>query len=205
MTFTFLMLTQRTSGGRLLAAAALLLLLQPPPAAAQPSSEPVSVVEQRGVYRVVARFAVDQPASVALAVLTDYEHIPRFMPGVRTSIVRERSAGWAIIEQEAMSTVMMFSKRVHLVLEIDESPDTLIFRDRCGRSFVRYEGAWRLSEQNGHTAVTYELTAEPSFEVPGFMLKRLLRRDSTQMIERLQREIITRGTSAVSMGVEPPK
>jgi carbon monoxide dehydrogenase subunit G len=205
MTFTFLMLTQRTSGGRLLAAAALLLLLQPPPAAAQPSSEPVSVVEQRGVYRVVARFAVDQPASVALAVLTDYEHIPRFMPGVRTSVVRERSAGWAIIEQEAMSTVMMFSKRVHLVLEIDESPDTLIFRDRCGRSFVRYEGAWRVSEQNGHTAVTYELTAEPSFEVPGFMLKRLLRRDSTQMIERLQREIITRGTSAVRMGVEPAK
>jgi hypothetical protein len=84
---------------------------------------------------------------------------------------------------------MTFSKRVHLVLEIEERPDAVIFRDRCGRSFVRYEGAWRLSLQDGQTAITYELTAEPSFDVPGFMLKRLLRRDSGQMIEHLQREI----------------
>ena len=99
------------------------------------------------------------------------------------------ATGWAVVEQEAVSGVMMFSKRVHLVLEIEEQPDALIFRDRCGRSFVRYEGAWRLSRQDGQTAITYELTAEPSFDVPGFMLKRLLRRDSAQMIERLQREI----------------
>jgi carbon monoxide dehydrogenase subunit G len=193
-----LMFRTRARGGRFLTAAALFLLFQASSAAAEPPA--VTVVEQRSVYTVVARFMVDQPAAVALAVLTDYEQIPRFMPGVRTSIVRERSAGWAIVEQEAMSTVMMFSKRVHLVLEIDESADTLIFHDRCGRSFVRYEGAWRVSEQNGHTAVSYELTAEPSFEVPGFLLKRLLRRDSTQMIERLQREIAMRGSSALSLG-----
>jgi carbon monoxide dehydrogenase subunit G len=197
------MFGRRATGGRFRAAAALFLLLQTSSVGAEPPA--VTVVEQQGVYTVVARFMVDRPAAVALAVLTDYEQIPRFMPGVRTSIVRERSAGRAIVEQEAMSTVMMFSKRVHLVLEIDESADTLIFRDRCGRSFVRYEGAWRVSEQNGRTALTYELTAEPSFEVPGFLLKRLLRRDSTQMIERLQREIATRGTSALSFGLEPAK
>ncbi len=205
MTTRALMFSMRASGGRFVTAAALFLLLQASRAAAQPPPAAVSVVEQRGVYSVVARFFVDQPPSVALAVLTDYEQIPRFMPGVRTSIVRERSAGWAMVEQEAVSTVMMFSKRVHLVLEIDESADTLIFRDHCGRSFVRYEGAWRLSAHNGRTALTYELTAEPSFEVPGFLLKRLLHRDSTQMIERLQREIAKRATSAVSLAVEPAK
>jgi hypothetical protein len=114
------------------------------------------------------------------------------MPDVRTSIVRERGTGWATVEQEAVSRLMMFSKRVHLVLEIEERPDAVIFRDRCGGSFVQYEGAWRLSLQDGQTAITYELTAEPSFDVPGFMLKRLLRRDSSEMIERLQREIAAR-------------
>ena len=204
MAFKSLMFRRRASGGRF-AVAALFLLLQASRAAAQPPPPALTIVEQRGVYTVVARFVVDQPASVALAVLTDYEQIPRFMPGVRTSIVRERSAGWAVVEQEAISTVMMFSKRVHLVLEIDERPDTLIFRDRCGRSFVRYEGAWRVSAHNGRTALTYELTAEPSFDVPGFLLKRLLRRDSTEMIERLQREIAIRGASAISSVVEPVK
>jgi ribosome-associated toxin RatA of RatAB toxin-antitoxin module len=198
------MFRTRATGGRFLPAAALFLLLAASGAMAEPPA-PLTVIEQRGVYTVIARFAVEQSASATLAVLTDYEQIPRFMPGVRTSHVLERSSGRAIVEQEAISTVMMFSKRVHLVLEIDEHPDALIFHDRCGRSFVRYEGAWRVSERGRFTAVTYELTAEPSFEVPGFLLKRLLRRDSTQMIERLQREIALRGASAVSFGVEPAK
>jgi len=44
----------------------------------------------------------------------------------------------------------------------------------------------------GRSIVTaYELTAEPSFDVPGFVAKRLLRRDSARMIERLRREIET--------------
>jgi ribosome-associated toxin RatA of RatAB toxin-antitoxin module len=129
---------------------------------------------------------------MAMAVLTDYEQIPRFMPEVRTSVIRERAIGRAVVEQEAVSALMMFSKRIHLVLEIEEQADALIFRDRCGRNFVQYEGAWRLSEQDGTTAITYQLTAEPSFDVPGWMLKRLLRRDSIQMIEQLQREIAAR-------------
>lgn len=182
-----------TSGRRrAMAAAALFVLLQVPHLAGETLVN-LTVREQRGVYTVMARFLVDQAPSVALQVLTDYEQIPRFMPGVRTSIVRERGAGRAVVEQEAVSGMMMFSKRVHLVLEIAEQPDALSFRDRCGRSFVRYEGAWRLSHQDGRTAITYELTAEPSFDVPRFLLKRLLRRDSGEMIEHLRREIAAQG------------
>jgi len=182
----------RANGGRTCLAAAALLLLLASRAMAGETPPDVTVRAEQGVYSVVARFVVDQPAAVALAVLTDYEQIPRFMPDVRTSIVRERAVNRSVVEQEAVSGVMMFSKRVHLVLEIEEHPDAVIFRDRCGRSFVRYEGAWRLSDQDGRTAITYELIVEPSFDVPGFMLSRLFRRDSSQMIERLKQEIATR-------------
>ena len=180
------------SGGRFLTAAALCVLLQASLVSAEPSPGNLTVREEKGVYTVVARFLVDQPASVALTVLTDYEQIPRFMTDVRTSIVRSRGTGWAVVEQEAESRLMMFSKRIHLVLLIEEQPDALIFRDRCGQTFVRYEGAWRLSSEDGHTVITYELTAEPSFDVPGVILKRVLRRDSGRMIVSLQREIAAR-------------
>jgi uncharacterized membrane protein len=194
------------SGGRILpAAAAVFLLALASPAMAEQSPAALTVREEQGVYTVVARFVVDEPAAVALAVLTDYEQIPRFMPDVRSSIVRERAIGSAVVEQEAVSSVMMFSKRVHLVLQIEEQPDALIFRDRCGRSFVRYEGTWRLSNQDGHTAITYELIAEPSFDVPGFMLKRLFRRDSAQKIERLRREIAARSTHPEGLTSQSPK
>ena len=160
--------------------------------AEQPTTNP-TVSEHDGVYTVTARFLVDQPVSAALAVLTDYEQIPRFLPDVRISIVLERSNGRAVVEQEAIASMMMFTKRVHLILEIQEERDALVFRDRCGKSFARYEGSWRFSTQGAQTAIVYELVAEPKFDVPGWMLKRLLRRDATQMIERLRKEIDARG------------
>ena len=193
------------SGGRLLAAAAcLFLILQGSRAVAEQSPTSVTVHEGKGVYTVAARFLVDQLPSIALTVLTDYEQIPRFMPGVRTSIVRERGEGWAVVEQEAESRLMLFSKRVHLVLQIEEQPDALIFRDRCGQTFTRYEGAWHLSANEGHTMITYELTAEPSFDVPAVILRRLLRRDSGRMIVSLQREIAARAAAIGSAAWHSP-
>ena len=192
----------RTSGGRacvrrilisgLLTLAGLIPVARLNATDAPASAPAVTVREEGGVYSVAARFEVPQSPALALAVLTDYEQIPRFMPGVETSIVLERAGRLVIVEQEAVSHLMMFSKRVHLVLEVTEGVDTLIFRDRSGRSFARYEGAWRLCEENGHTQIQYELTAQPSFDVPQFLLKRLLRRDAGQMIEGLRREIVER-------------
>jgi carbon monoxide dehydrogenase subunit G len=153
----------------------------------------VAVEEERGVYSVNARFRVSQPPAVALAVLTDYERIPRFMPGIEKSVVVARSAGRAVIEQDAVSQFLMFRKRVHLVLEVVEGPDTVQFHDRSRASFARYQGTWRLCEQDGGTWITYALTAQPAFDVPEFILKRLLKRDSNQMIGSLQREIVARG------------
>ena len=153
----------------------------------------VQVRENHGVYTVDATFPVSQPPAAVLAVLTDYEQIPRYMPDVRKSIVHERTASGAVVEQEAVSKVMLFSKRVHLVLDVQEAARTIRFRDTCGRSFSQYEGLWTLAEDRAGTSVRYQLTAKPSFDVPEFLLKRLLRRDATEMIERLQREIERRG------------
>jgi ribosome-associated toxin RatA of RatAB toxin-antitoxin module len=152
----------------------------------------VTVREERGVYSVSARFEVPQAPSVALAVLTDYEAIPRFLPDVKTSIVRERTGGRLLVEQEAVARMMLFSKRVRLVLEITQADGLIRFRDRCGDSFVTYEGTWRLVSANGGSVVHYTLTAQPAFDVPEFMLKRLLKRDAGRMIENLAREMASR-------------
>ncbi len=177
------------TGSRFAAAVVAFLFLRGSLPPAEQATPTIRVAEERGVFTVVARFQVDQPASVVLDVLMDCEQIPRFMPDVRKSVVRERAAGRTVVEQEAQAGFMLFSKRVHLVLEIEEQPAALIFRDRCRTSFARYEGAWRIARENGQAQIVYELTAEPSFDVPGFVLRRLLRRDATQMIEGLRREI----------------
>jgi carbon monoxide dehydrogenase subunit G len=196
----------KTSGGRAcvrrsLISVVLMLAGMIPVARLKATDDPASAVtvrEERGVYSVAARFQVPQSPALALAVLTDYEHIPRFMPGVETSIVLERRTGLVVVEQEAVSHLMMFSKRVHLVLEVTEGADTLRFRDRSGRSFARYEGSWQLCEENGQTVILYDLTAQPSFDVPQFLLRRLLKRDAGLMIAGLRREIAAQSARRTS-------
>jgi ribosome-associated toxin RatA of RatAB toxin-antitoxin module len=158
----------------------------------------VAVRETSGTYVVEARFGVAAPASVVREVLTDYASIPRFMPGVRTSEVLQRDEGYARVEQEAVSKFMMFSKRVHLVLDVDEGGEVIRFRDRCKKSFEKYEGAWRISERDGRTVIAYELSAQPAFSVPDFVLRKLLNRDARAMIDRLRMEIEARVMSRQS-------
>ena len=157
----------------------------------------VTVREHAGTYTVDATFSVPQPASKALATLTDYEHIPRFMPEVRTSRVLERDDDRAVVEQEAVARFMVFSKSVHLVLEVEQGPAAVRFKDLSGQSFSTYEGAWVFTEREGCTTIKYQLSARPSFDVPEVILKRLLKRDAARMIERLQREITARASDAV--------
>jgi len=145
-----------------------------------------------GVYAISARFTVPEPAAVVQAVLTDYPNIPRFMPSVRTSRVLEQTDDHVRLEQEAVSKFMMFSRTVHLVLDVEESDGMIRFRDGCHKSFVVYDGSWTITSQGSGTELIYELAAKPAFSVPGMVLKRLLERDSREMIDGLRAEITAR-------------
>src|SRR4030095_5493589 len=134
----------------------------------------LSVSEDRGVYTVSARFVVAGAADTAVAVLTDYERIPEFMPGVKTSVVRERHGDRVLVEQDALSKFLLFSKRVHLLLEVRQAGRRVRFRDIAADSFTRYEGGWQVTDERGSTVVAYELTAAPAFAVPAPVLRRLL-------------------------------
>lgn len=153
----------------------------------------VSVIEADGVYRVSATFSVPQTPASAVGVLTDFERIPAYMPDIKLSAVREHGDSGTVVEQEAIAKFAMFSKRVHLILQVSQRADTITFRDTCGRSFAVYEGSWVVAKVGDGATITYRLAAKPNFEVPGFVLKRLLKRDASDLIERIKAEIAARG------------
>ena len=154
--------------------------------------EDVRVQEEKGTYHVTAAFEVKQTPETAFAVLTDYEQVPKFMPDVRTSIVRERTPERIVLEQEAVAKLMFFSKKVQLLLEVQETPATITFKDTSGKSFERYEGTWTLAAHEDRTDIRYTLTAKPTFSVPKFILTKLLKRDAGRMIEGLRAEMAKR-------------
>jgi ribosome-associated toxin RatA of RatAB toxin-antitoxin module len=163
-----------------------------PAAATSADQAVVRVSEREGVYRIAAEFCVPQSSPVVLSVLSDYEAIPRFMPDVKSSRIIQRSEGRIVVEQEASARLMLFSKRIQMVLEVDEAPGIIRFRDRSGKSFRQYEGAWRVTDRESGAAINYEVTARPAFDVPEFILTRLMKRDATRMIENLREEFAVR-------------
>jgi uncharacterized membrane protein len=152
----------------------------------------VRVRDDNGLYHVATTFAVSAPIEVVRTVLTDYEHIPEFLPDVKSSRVRERHPGRTVVEQEAVARVLVFSRRIHLTLEVVESPGRIQFRDICGKSFVSYEGSWVLEAHGGTTTITYSLSARPSSDVPAMIVRRLFSRDVEKTIALLRREMISR-------------
>jgi ribosome-associated toxin RatA of RatAB toxin-antitoxin module len=188
-------MTTRPSVDRKALAASLVLALLAAAGsvAAATAPEPdITVREADGVYSVGATFTVAAPAAAVRAVLTDYNNIPSFMPDVRRSRVLDRESGYVRVEQHAVASFMLFSKDIHLVLMIEEGPETLRFGDTAGTSFRLYEGSWSLTPTAEGTTVAYALNARPSFSVPGFVLRRLLDRDARVMIDRLRIEIAAR-------------
>jgi ribosome-associated toxin RatA of RatAB toxin-antitoxin module len=179
---------------RLFFCAAMVVIAANAPYAAADDDPQVLVNESAGVYLVAASFSVTEAPAIALAVLTDFERIPKFMPDMKTSNVLERTDAGTLVEQEAVARFMMFSKRVHLRLRVNERDGTIRFRDECGKSFARYEGLWKIAAKDGRTAIEYQLAAKPRFEVPAFVLTRLMKRDAAQMIARLQTEIARRAS-----------
>jgi hypothetical protein len=108
--------------------------------------------------------------------------------------VRERRGGSVLVEQEAVSKMAVFTKRVHLLLDVREGDRLITFRDRCGASFSQYEGSWTLSGEGGRSDVVYTLTAKPSFSVPSFMIRRQLQRNAHDLIAHLRAEALGRAS-----------
>lgn len=183
--------TGRTSARWLYWCVALLVSAGATLPASSGSSPSITVTEVEGVYNVHTVFMIAQPPANAVAVLTDYARIPEFMPDVKTSRIIERTPERLIVEQSAVSKFLLFSKRVHLVLEIREDGGTIRFRDRCGLSFSVYEGAWIVTPRGGGSVITYHLMAKPSFDVPGFVLSRLLKRNAAELIAQITGAIAT--------------
>lgn len=150
--------------------------------------------KEGGIYEVHGAFEIEALRQTAWAVLTDYEGIDDFVSSVLRSVVRERHPDHVILEQEGVGRVFIFSKRIHVVLEVrEESERSIVFHDVCGRSFEVYSGRWETEEvEKGLLRVTYELRAKPAFKKPNFLMKKTLRENAAKLLNEVRDEIAVR-------------
>jgi carbon monoxide dehydrogenase subunit G len=146
----------------------------------------------RGAYRVTGTFSVAAPREVVWRVLTDYDGLGRFIPSMRSALVRREGAGVAIVAQATTTRVMGVSATTRVRLRLQETPPGRIaFADVSGRDFTRYEGAWGLTAEQGGTRVDYAAIAEPRF-VPPLVGQAIMQGTVRDLLRDLRREVLRR-------------
>jgi ribosome-associated toxin RatA of RatAB toxin-antitoxin module len=152
--------------------------------------------EKAGVDEIKARFYVDADPQTAWNVLTDYEHIPRFVPDIKKSHVEEKHDDYLLLTQEAESGFLFITKRIHMLLRVQEVPiRNIYFNDVGKKDFYFYEGSWDIQPcPQGGVSVVYELEAKKNFDEP--FAGDYLHGGEKDLLKAVQKEIYLRQLQA---------
>src|SRR5262245_24025956 len=147
-------------------------------------------------YRARGSFVVPATTSAAWGAIADYEGIPRIAPSVKVSRLLSREGNHVTVEHEAVASVLFFSKRVRLLLQIEETPPyEIAFRDVAGDDFTSYVGFWTIEERSDSVRVSYGLDVERGFAAPDFLAKPFFRKQSESLMRIMREEILRRAGS----------
>jgi ribosome-associated toxin RatA of RatAB toxin-antitoxin module len=155
-------------------------------------------------YRARGSFVIAASTQSAWEAITDYEGIPRLAPAAKVSRVVSRDGDNVLVEQEVVASWLFFKKRVHLLLEIVESPlREVAFRDIAEDDFKSYVGFWKLEETSDSLRVSYGLDLERAFSAPDFVAKPLFRSQAKSVMQAMREDILRRTASALPPPAAP--
>jgi ribosome-associated toxin RatA of RatAB toxin-antitoxin module len=133
---------------------------------------------------------------LAFEVLTDYDRMDQFLPGMIESTVVSRSANGAIVDQVAEEGVLFFRQRVALRAEIGETPPSLITMRALAGSFRHLEGTYAVSRREQHTLIEYRGRFVPDFELPAvfglYVVRHSLQRHLEAIADEIDRRLAAR-------------
>ena len=148
----------------------------------------------RGDYAVEGHFRVPASRPIVWQVLTDYDHMPRFISSMQICQVQSRKDDHLLLKQEAEGHLWVFSKRIEVLLSVLETPMTEItFEDIGNKDFSSYQGSWEIRESiPGMLEVIYRLNAKRKFPAPGFLAKAAFEKNVGSLLNEVRAEMLRR-------------
>lgn len=140
---------------------------------------------------VSASTFVQAPPAAVYRVLTDYAHMHEFMP----MVVRVEA-----LSETPSTARVMFHFRYLRFFDFEETderelepPHRISFRSIHG-PLKSASGIWRMTPERGGTRLSYRISAEPHFALPGPVMDHLVTRASIDLIEGIRLRTESRGT-----------
>jgi ribosome-associated toxin RatA of RatAB toxin-antitoxin module len=126
----------------------------------------IDVQREGRSFTVHAAATLAAPAALVWEVLTDYDKLPRFVPGLASSTVQLRAGNRAVVEQKGEARFLVFSYPIEVRLEIAESPGRSIVSRGVAGNLKRMRGRYDLHHGSQGIYLRYAGELEPDFELP---------------------------------------
>lgn len=159
------------------------------------AAPPAVNFQQQGTHLLVSgELTVPVSPATAWAVLTDYERVPEFVPGMRVSRVLEQSGNTRVVEQQGEMQANNMRMLFMGTLRITEEPTSRLSVQFLSGTFRNMQGQWTLQGKRAPVTLAYQLDFDAGTPYP-----------SPVMVGMLQQQVIHWVTSlAAEMERRPP-
>ena len=136
------------------------------------------------VYQVSARGDVAAAPAAVWRILTDYDRMAEFVPGLHNARVLARSGDQAIVEQRGVAHFLFFRREIRLLVQVRERPMSQIDISLVDGDMLVYNCTRRLIPllDTGGTRIVYSGALAPKFYVPAMLGANLIRADIAKMM-----------------------
>ena len=177
----------------------LVLLVLPATGAATEIS--VQTTRHGDSFEVEAVAEIEADVLDAWKVLTDYDRLAEFIPGMRESRVVSRDGSSVVIDQRGEASLLFFTFPMSVRLAIEEYPNDRIVSNAISGNFKELHGVYLLEVRDVGLRLRYEGKFTPDFGVPPLIGTLVVRSTVERRFIAMVREIEkTRGHGPAPAG-----
>lgn len=167
---------------------------------------PVVQVERNGeVYKVNVQLFVPSERLIVWRVLTDYENLFRFVPGLRSSRIVSPPGEPMLLEQKGESALLFVKVATETVSRIKEVPMQTIQFELVGGTLRSMRGEWSIDAHDHAISVSYHAEIVPGFALPPLIGSAVMSRNVKAMVEGVTREINRRTVLKTGQDTKDPQ
>ena len=147
---------------------------------------------------ISAHFAAEVPKDVAWQVMTDFEHMPQFMPQLDQSKVLQRDGDKWTVSQHGYVRVALFNVSFDSVREIQLKPTEELDARSIGGDAGQMQSVAQLSQLGAQTVVSYHAVWQPTSSLLASLGIGLLKSQLSAQFSAMRQEMKRRLVHAAS-------
>lgn len=156
------------------------------------TDDEVQVDYRNGLYVASLHLRTPAPPAVVLAVLTDFDHMAEFMPGVLTSRIVSRHRNVYEVAQRGKVSFGPFSMPFESLRRIEVIDDTRILSRSLSGSAKRMQSEMKIRPQEHGTLIDYHVEIEPDSWIPSSLGSNFMQHELAEQFNALDREMLRR-------------